>query len=79
MEEKDLIRIRWHVDRNVDPAIYMLVCDHPDYADLQVSVSSAEISERAAKARLMQEMYALGDRRGINPKFLRFKVNGIEE
>ena len=32
MEEKDLIRIRWHVDRTQEPAVYMLVCDHPDYA-----------------------------------------------
>ena len=78
-EEKDLIRIRWHVDRTQDPAMYMLICLHPDYPDLQVSVSSAEVSERVAKARLMQEMYELGAAKGINPKFLRFKINGIEE
>ena len=79
MEEKDLIRIRWHVDRTVEPAVFMLVCTHPDYRDLQVSISSAEVSERVAKARLMQEMYELGAARGIPPKFLRFKINGIEE
>ena len=38
MEEKDLIRIRWHVDRTQDPVVYMLVCQHPDHPDLQVSV-----------------------------------------
>ena len=37
MEEKDLIRIRWHVDRTVDPAMFMLVCTHPDYQDLLIS------------------------------------------
>ena len=79
MEEKDLIRIRWHVDRTVEPAMFMLVCTHPDYQDLQVSISSAEVSERVAKARLMQEMYELGAARGISPKYLRFKINGIEE
>ena len=79
MEEEDLIRIRWHVDRTVDPAMFMLVCTHPDYQDLQVSISSAEVSERVAKARLMQEMYELGASRGIPPKLLRFKINGIEE
>ena len=79
MEEKDLIRIRWHVDRSVDPAMFMLVCLHPDYPDLQVSVSSDEVTERVAKARLMQEMYELGEKRGISPRFLRFKINGIEE
>ena len=79
MDEQQLIRIRWHVDRTQDPALYMLVCLHPDYPDLQVSISSAEVTERVAKARLMQEMYALGEQRGISPKYLRFKINGIEE
>ena len=79
MEEKDLIRIHWHVDRTQEPAMYMLVCSHPDYPDLQVSVSSAEVTERVAKAKLMQEMYELGEKKGIEPKRLRFKINGIEE
>ena len=78
-EEKDLIRIRWHVDRSKEPAMYMLICLHPDYPDLQVSVSSAEVTERVAKARLMQEMYELADQKEIEPKRLRFKINGIEE
>ena len=77
--EDELIRIRWHVDRTVDPALYMLVCDHPDYADLTVSLSSAEVTERVAKARLMQMMYDLGDQRGLPPQRLRFRINGIEE
>ncbi len=79
MEEKDLIRIRWHVDRSADPAMYMLICLHPDYPDLQVSVSSGDVTERVAKAKLMQEMYKLGKSRGIPPQRLRFKINGIEE
>ena len=78
-EEKDLIRIRWHVDRTQEPAIYMLICLHPDYPDLQVSVSSEEVTERVAKAKLMQEMYELGEKKGIEPRRLRFKINGIEE
>ena len=78
-EEKDLIRIRWHVDRTQNPVVYMLVCQHPDHPDLQVSVSAEEMSERVAKARLMQQMYELGKEKGIEPKRLRFKINGIEE
>ena len=79
VEEKDLIRIRWHVDRTQEPAMYMLICLHPDYPDLQVSVSSADVTERVAKAKLMQDMYELGEKKGIEPKRLRFKINGIEE
>ena len=78
-EEKDLIRIRWHVDRSQDPAMYMLICLHPEYQDLQVSVSSGEVTERVAKAKLMQAMYELGKEKGIAPQYLRFKINGIEE
>ena len=78
-EEKDLIRIRWHVDRTQEPAMYKLICLHPDHQDLEVSISSAEVTERVAKARLMQQMYELGAEKGINPKLLRFKINGIEE
>lgn len=79
IEEKDLIRIRWHTDRTQEPPVYMLVCEHPDYPDLQVSVSSEEVTERVAKAKLMQEMFELGEKKGIEPKRLRFKINGIEE
>ena len=78
-DEKDLIRICWHVDRTQEPARYMLVCKNPDYPDLQVSVSSEEVTERVAKAKLMQEMYELGAQKSIEPKRLRYKINGIEE
>ena len=77
--ETELVRIRWPVDRTREPAMSMLVCLHPDYPDLQVEVSSEEVTERVAKARLMEEMYALGEKRGIEPRRLRFKINGSEE
>ena len=79
MENPELIRIHWHVDRTAEPAVYMLVCDDPEHADIQVSVSSAEMIERVAKAKLMQAMYELGKKKGIPPYRLRFKINGIEE
>ena len=79
MDDTELIRIRWHVDRTVEPAVYMLVSQNPEHPDLQVSVSSAEMSERVAKAKLMQAMYELGREKGIAPQYLRFKINGIEE
>ena len=60
MENEELIRIHWHVDRTAEPAMYMLVCDDPEHADMQVSVSSADMTERVAKAKLMQAMFELG-------------------
>ena len=79
MAEEDLIRIRWHVDRTKDPCDYVLVCMHPDYQDMEVRLSSADVTERVAKARLMEMMYHLGAERGIPARRLRFKINGIEE
>ena len=79
MEEQELIRIRWHVDREKDPAVYMLICEDPAHKDLEVSVSSAEMTERVAKAKLMQAMFELAKEKGSRPQQLRFKINGIEE
>ena len=79
MENEELIRIHWHVDRTAEPAMYMLVCDDPEHADMQVSVSSADMTERVAKAKLLQAMFELGKEKGIPPYRLRFKINGIEE
>ena len=73
MEEKDLIRIRWHVDRTQEPAMYMLVCLHPDYPDLQVSISSEEVTERVAKAKLMEEQFY------CHPRFMYVYTHGGRE
>ena len=79
MDEPGLIRIRRHVDRTVEPAVFQLVCEDPGHKDLQVSVSSGEMTERVAKAKLMQAMFELGKEKGIPAYRLRFKINGIEE
>ena len=79
MDNTELIRIRWHIDRCGETPVFMLVCDDDEHKDLQVSVSSAEMTERVAKAKLMQAMYELGKEKGIAPQYLRFKINGIEE
>jgi len=79
METEKQIRIRWHVDRTAEPAVYMLICEDPDHSDLKVSVSSEEMTERVAKAKLMQAMFELVKEKGIAPQCLRFKINGIEE
>ena len=79
MAEEDLIRIRWHVDREKDPPDYTLICLHPDYPDLTVRLSSGDVTERVARARLMEMMYQLGAERGIPARRLRFKINGIDD
>ncbi len=79
IEEKDLIRIQWKKDKEQEPVRYMLVSETPGYEELMVSVSSEDMSERVAKAKLIQKMYELGKEKGIPASRLRFKINGIEE
>ena len=81
MEEKELIMIRWHVDRTVEPAVYMLICtnDDPVLKELTVSVPSDQVTERVARARLIEKMFKLARERGIDGTLLRFQVNGIDE
>lgn len=78
-EKEDIIHIRWHTDRTKEPCDFVLQCVDPGYPDLVVSVSSEEMTERVAKARLMEKMYALGKEKGIHPNRLRFKINGIDD
>lgn len=78
MDEKELIRIHFETDRSQEPARYRLVSEHPDYPDLEVSVGSDEMSERVAKAKLIQRMYEIGRERGIPASRLRFRINGPE-
>ncbi len=79
MAEEALIRIHWHVDRTKEPCEYTLVSDDTEHPGLKVSISSAEVSERVAKARLMEKMYQLGSEMGIPARRLRFKINGLDE
>lgn len=80
MEEK-IINIRWRVDRSADPVLYQLTCvdDTPEYADLIVSLPSDQVSERVARARLIEKMFELCRSKDIDVTRLRFTVNGIDE
>ena len=80
MEESELIRIRWHVDRSGEKPVFMLRSDPEKGPELTVSAEASDsMTERRAKAILMQEMYALARKQGILPQRLRFKIDGIEE
>ncbi len=77
---EEVIHIRWHIDRTKEPERFMLYCPDGTHPELEVSVEASEkMTERTAKAFLMQQMYDLGREKGIRPANLRFKVNGIEE
>ena len=46
---------------------------------MEVRLSSADVTERVAKARLIEMMYREGEKRGIPARRILFKINGIEE
>ena len=69
----DKVRMKWHVDDSQDPPMYQLVC--PAIPELVVSVSSGDVTERVARARLITMAYEAAEARGIKPWQLRFKVN----
>ena len=78
-EEEDIVLCKWEVDQTKDPVDYTVICLHPKYSDMQVRLSSMEIMERNAKARLMEMMYQEGKKRGIPAKDMLFKINENEK
>lgn len=81
MADDGLIMIRWHTDKTVDPMMYRLVCENgdPAYSELTVSLSSAEVTERVARARLIGMMFEKARQMKIDGTRLRFQVNGIDD
>ncbi len=79
--DEELIMIRWHVNRTEEVPVYELICtnDDPELKELKVSVSSEDATERVARAKLIEKMFALVREKGIDGTRLRFQVNGIDE
>lgn len=79
--DDELIMIRWHVDRTTDVPVYELICTNgdPELKELKVSVSSEDATERVARAKLIERMFALAREKAIDGTRLRFQVNGIDE
>ena len=79
--DEELIMIRWHVNRTEEVPVYELICtnDAPELKELKVSVSSEDATERVARAKLIEKMFALVREKGIDGTRLRFQVNGIDE
>ena len=81
MADDGLIMIRWQTDKTADPVMYRLVCenDDPAYSELTVALSSAEVTERVARARLIGMMFEKARQMKIDGTRLRFQVNGIDD
>lgn len=71
----DRIVVSWQVDAT-DPEkpLYCLVSEHPDYPELRVSILSSEVTERAARAKLIEQMFNKAHSLGLDVTRLRFHV-----
>lgn len=64
----------WFFDDGAEKPMYELRCTHPDYPQLRVSIASDAVTERAARARLIELAFAKAKELGIDETCLRFHV-----
>lgn len=71
----DRIVVSWFYDET-DPEkpLYSLVCRDPAYEQLHVSIAASEVTERAARARLIEAMFGKAHELGLDVSRLRFHV-----
>lgn len=71
----DRIIVSWLFDQT-DPEnpLYCLVCEDPAYPQLRVTIPSSEVTERAARARLIEAMFNKAHSEGLDVSRLRFHV-----
>lgn len=71
----DRIVVSWQVDET-DPEkpLYCLVSEHPEHPALRVTIPVSEVTERAARARLIEQMFNKAHELGIDVTRLRFHV-----
>lgn len=73
----DRIIISWFYDQSdPDNPLYCLICESedPTLRELRVSIPSAEVTERAARAKLIEQMFNKAHSLSIDVTRLRFHV-----
>lgn len=73
MSDQTLLNMNWFHDQS-DPenALYILQC--PEMPDLQVQIAAATVTERAARAKLIEAAFQKARTQGIDTSRLRFHV-----
>lgn len=71
------IIVSWFYDQS-DPEnpLYCLICEDPDpaLADLRVSIPASQVTERAARAKLIEATFNKAHEMGLDVSRLRFHV-----
>ena len=77
MSDQSLLHVEWfYNDSNPEKPLYSLVCydDTPLAADLYVEIAADAVTERAARAKLIELMFNKARELKIDTSRLRFKV-----
>ena len=74
MSEKKLLNVDWKYDETAENPLFELQCTDPEYSELHVSVSAAEVKERVARAKLIELAFQKAREMGIDETRLRFHV-----
>lgn len=69
------IVVSWQVDQtDPDNPLYCLVSEDPAHPELRVSIPASEVTERAARAKLIEAMFNKAHETGLDVSRLRFHV-----
>ncbi len=74
MRGEKLLPVDWKVEEAEEGSQYVLQCTDPDFPELRVSVPSDSVTERAARALLIERAFQKARDMGIDEARLRFHV-----
>lgn len=74
MDDEKIV-VSWQVDESdAENPLYCLICEHPAFPELRVSIAASEVTERAARAKLIEAMFHKAHEVGLDVSRLRFHV-----
>ena len=74
MDENRLLSVDWKFDPGAEQPCYELQCTDPEYAELHVSLPAESVTERAARAQLIDKAFQKAMDMGLDVSRLRFHV-----
>lgn len=76
MSDDSLLFMVWHATTDTDPPMYMLLCesDDPMRDALRVEIAADQVTERAARAKLIEQAFLKARELHIDTSRLRFHV-----
>ena len=74
MADSHLLNVDWYFDASAEDPLYELRCTDPDFEELKVSIPASSVTERAARAKLIEAAFQKARDMGLDETRLRFHV-----